>query len=272
MNFSDQWCWITGGSSGIGLAIAQQFRRRNANLVLVARRPELLKSAATKLAMSGAGELRTLALDLTAGQQLKFQLGELLDEIGPPAVLINNAGTVYPAPFEELPAEQLDSMFACNFFAPWQIVQLLLPAMRQRRSGIIVNVASMAALIGIYGYTGYSAAKAALLLFSQALRNEVAAAGLKTVVLCPGDTTTPQLEQENLLKPPETKKISSFSRPLSPETVAAALMKALESRRCPFYVVPGLVNKLSWAAYRCSPALVHAIIDRDVRLVRRKGK
>jgi short-subunit dehydrogenase len=132
----------------------------------------------------------------------------------------------------------------------------------------VVNVSSLAGLVGTYGYTAYAASKSAVIGLSMSLRNELKVDGIDVKVLCPPDTDTPQLAQEELTKPDETRKINGSAGVLTPQKVAAVLLRGLERRR--FLILPGFMSRLTWALYRLAPELVHALIDRDVRSVRRK--
>jgi len=130
-----------------------------------------------------------------------------------------------------------------------------------------VNTASIAGLIGIFGYTDYSAAKFGLVGFSEALRCELKAYDIAVSVLCPPDTDTPGLLAENETKPEETRAIAAGAKIMSPDAVAEALIRGMARRS--FLIIPGVEGRLGVLAKRLFPGLVERIIDRTVRRVAR---
>jgi short-subunit dehydrogenase len=129
--------------------------------------------------------------------------------------------------------------------------------------GTIVNTASLAGLIGTFGYTDYAASKFALVGFSEALRCELRPQGVRVAVLCPPDTDTPGFAEEEPGKPPETRAVSAAASLLQPDDVARALLKGLERGR--FLIVPGRSARLLAFGARHWPALARFVMDRDVR-------
>jgi 3-dehydrosphinganine reductase len=129
--------------------------------------------------------------------------------------------------------------------------------------GHIVNISSMAGLVGIYGYTGYSAAKFGVWGFSEALRMEMKNKGVGVSVVFPPDTQTPQLEFENRMKPDELKRISGTIKPIRPEKVASAILKAVVSGD--FMVFPGTSSKATYHANRLAGPVVRYFMDGKIK-------
>ena len=127
--------------------------------------------------------------------------------------------------------------------------------------------ASLAGLIGVFGYTDYSASKFALVGFSEALRSELKAYNITVSVLCPPDTDTPGLAIENRTKPEETRAIAAAAKVMSPDAVADALIRGMARRT--FLIIPGVDGRLSVLAKRLFPGVVERIMDRTVRQVTR---
>ena len=261
---------VTGGSMGIGLATAERVAALGADVVLLARRAEPLAAAAERVsARRRLPEQRVLwrALDVGDRARVDAVLGGVMDELGPPDVLVNCAGRARPAYFETITPAQLDETLRVNFAGCWHAVQAVLPRMRARgRGGYVVNTASLAGVIGIVGYTDYSASKFAVVGFSEALRNELAGDGITVSVLCPPDVDTPGYAEENRQKPPETTAVSSGGSLLTADAVADALLAGMARRR--FLIVPGRQARLTVGLKRWMPRLVAWAIDRQVRAAR----
>ena len=263
--WQDAVVYITGGSSGIGYSFAEHLCGVARTIVLLARRNTLLNEAAKKLQslISQRAHIPTAiffySLDISSFKACKQTLLNVVAHHDAPTLLINSAGTVTPAYFTEIPDAVFNRMLTTNLMGNWHVIQTLLPRMPQGAS--IINVASFAGLLGIFGYSAYSASKYALVGLSEALRNEYARR-IHISVLCPSDTDTPQLAEENKLKPPETTAVAGTIRPLHPSYVARyALRKAASGR---FLIIPGLYPRVVWLLKRLLPSLLYKIIDQSV--------
>ncbi len=266
---------LTGGSSGIGLAVARKLVKSGTSVILIARRPGPLDEAKASLDQIISGNsspgvfVRTLALDVSDSEAVRQNLPPFLEETGAPDLLYNGAGIAYPDHFESIPLDIFQQTMDINLGGTWNILSAVIPLMKAAGGGTVVNVSSLAGLIGTYGYTAYAASKFAIIGLSQSLRNEMKPDGIDVRVLCPPDTDTPQLAEEEKTKPEETRKISGNAGVKAPETVAGVLMKGLAGRR--FLIIPGFMGKLTWFLYRLFPAFVHVLIDSDVRSVRKNS-
>ncbi|PKN31985.1 MAG: short-chain dehydrogenase, partial [Deltaproteobacteria bacterium HGW-Deltaproteobacteria-20] len=153
----------------------------------------------------------------------------------------------------------------------WSVVypcRAVAPGMVARGSGHIVNVSSVAGYLGIYGYTGYSAAKFAVMGFTEALRFEMKPAGVRVSVVCPPDTDTPALALEHTLRPPETDVIAGNIKPVSAEKVGAAIFKAVQ--RGDYLVIPDALSAFYFRLKGLLPEVFFAIVDGDVKKARSK--
>src|SRR5690348_4586 len=175
---------ITGSSSGIGRAAALSLHRAGFTVYATARRTEAL----TDLSDRG---LRTLALDVTDEESMTTAVAAVEAEAGAVAVLINNAGYGLYGPVEQLPMAEIRRQFETNFFGLVRLTQLVLPGMRQRGRGRILNVSSMGGRITLPGGAFYHASKYAVEALSDALRMEVAQFGIDVVLIEPGPVKTP---------------------------------------------------------------------------------
>jgi len=157
-----------------------------------------------------------------------------------------------------------------NLHGCWNTIQALLPHMKAKGRGYIVNTSSVAGLIGVFGYTDYCASKFALIGFSEALRGELKPHGITVSVLCPPDTDTPGFETENLTKPEETRAISAQSKILPPDAIADALLRGMA--RSTFLIIPGRDGQLGVLAQRLVPGVVRWVMDRTVaKVAQRRG-
>ncbi len=181
MRFSGKTVWITGASSGIGAALARAFAADGATVILSGRRADALADVATDCPAS-----RILAFDTTEFAALP----EIAAAAGPVDILVNNAGISQRSLGLDTSFDVYRTLMEVDFFAPLRLTQLVLPGMVARRSGALINIASIAGKIGVPLRTGYCAAKHALVGWSDALRAETAQYGLAVHVVCPGAVRT----------------------------------------------------------------------------------
>jgi uncharacterized protein len=211
---------ITGASSGIGRAAALEFARRGANLVLAARRQELLDEVATACRNLGV-ECRTIVTDVT----LRSDCEHLIDVAGKVDVLVNNAGFAIFDPIESAKPDDLEAMMQTNYFGTVWCSQAVLPQMLARREGTIVNVASIAGIMGYARMGGYCATKFALMGFSETLRDEVLGRGVRVAMVCPGTVETQFFVKAERGKMPGASRLILA---ITPEHVARVIVKSAE--------------------------------------------
>jgi short-subunit dehydrogenase len=178
---------VTGASSGIGLDLARAFARPGHRLSLVARRRNLLEELGAGLAV----ENQVIVADMADAADPIGWLTRAEATFGPTDILINNAGTSYVEPVLGVDAARIQALFQINVHTPIAAIHHVLPAMVQRRQGVIVNVASTAAFAPAPYFCHYSATKAALGSFSECLRMEVKNSGVHVVTVYPGPVKTP---------------------------------------------------------------------------------
>ena len=236
---------ITGGSSGIGLASAKLLAQQGCHVWLAARREELLKSAVSQLEALRISPDQIFGFtqaDLSNTEQAHKVSSQVTLAVGMPDLLINSAGIVEPGRFTELSLDDFQRQMDVNFYATLYMVKAALPGMLERGDGCIVNIASMASVVGLFGYTAYSASKFAVRGFSEALRSELKPHGIHVMLVYPPDTDTPQLAYDNLHKPFETKVISGTAKVMSADMVAGEILAGIKRRR--MTVIPGFDTRL----------------------------
>ncbi|MBK7578679.1 MAG: SDR family oxidoreductase [Myxococcales bacterium] len=181
---------VTGASRGIGRAIACALARRGVDLILVGRPSAEL----SKLQADLAGTVRVCVetCDLAAASSVAASGARLANEHAPD-VLINNAGVVERAAIEDTTAEAWDRQLAVNLRAPFQLTRALLPGMRRRRQGRIINVGSISSTVGSPRAAAYAASKWGLVGFTKSLAQELSDSGVSTLVVLPGSVDTEML-------------------------------------------------------------------------------
>lgn len=264
---------ITGGSSGIGLALAANLTKNGANVSLIARNETRLQDALSKLNAIRSGNqqrISTAAADVSDADQISAALSRLANDVGPIDVLINSAGISYPAMFAETPVERIDSLVSINLLGTIYPTQAVVKMWTEsKRPGHIVNIASLAGEINFVGFAVYSATKAAVIAFSDALRNELMPHGITVSVVLPPDVDTPMLAEENRIKPAITKAISGGVQPMSAEAVAETILRGVARKR--FKIVPGASSKLVYTIGHYCPWIMRWALDRQVRAEQSRG-
>ncbi|MBI9085670.1 MAG: SDR family oxidoreductase [Desulfobacterales bacterium] len=271
VDFKGKRAYITGGSSGIGLAVAKRLASMGAHVAIFSRNEEKLDAALNDVREAGApagAQAAAFRLDVASNAEVERVLAEAASAFGPTDFLINSAGMSQPDYFENIGHEDFERILRVNFMGTRSTVAAVLPHMHRQRSGYIVNVASVAGFVGVFGFTSYCASKFAVIGFSEALRGELRPRGIGVSVLCPPDTDTPMLRAENVIKPAETLKISEGGGLLTADQVARAMIDGIRRRR--FMIIPGAGARFTWLAKRLVPGLVFAVMDRDVRTVQKK--
>ena len=250
--FANKHILISGGSSGIGLALAKEFYSRGANVTILARRKHILKKAAKEIESFRANpgqKVSLISADVTKFNNLKSSLENDRADFD---VLINSAGFTYPGIFSELDIEIFYKVMDENYFGTVNLTKLIVPEMISNGSGYIINISSLAAAGGIYGYTAYAPSKYAVRGFSRCLRSELKAHGIDVSVVLPSDTDTPQLEFERTLLPEITRQINENGGVMTPESVAKSIIRGMKKKQ--FTIIPGLKIKLLY--------LIAPILDR----------
>ena len=269
--FQDRNVYITGGSSGIGLTTAKLLAAEGANVLILSRSRDRIDHALGEIKERRKSEEQRVSgmqLDVSRNDQVNLVMANAVEEFGAPDLLINSAGKAIPRPFEEISYEQLDDIMRTNFYGAWSTIHALLPHMKKKGGGHIVNVSSMAGFIGVFGYADYGASKFAMMGLSETLRMELRQYNIRVSVLCPPDTDTPGYDLENRTKPPETWAIGETAKLIEPEVVAGALLKGIRKER---YMI--LANAEGWLVYltkRYTPFVLEWMLDRAVRKAQAK--
>lgn len=245
MNFNNKTALITGGSRGIGLAVAKKFAGLGVNVWILARdekQLELARNEIQKECVSTNQIIGTLQVDISNYEELKKIVDEHLIKSGAPDFLINSAGVVQPGNFEKLDPSSFKWMMDINFLGLVYITQMVIPGMMERKSGWVVNISSLAGIVPLYGYSGYTASKFAVRGFSDVLRSEMKSHKVNVAIVFPPDTDTDQLKYDKLYKPEVTRILTESSGLLSPDAVAEAIISGIKKSH--YIILPGLEGKV----------------------------
>jgi 3-dehydrosphinganine reductase len=213
------------------LCSCQKFTQAGANVTILARREDLLKKACQDLEalkVSNSQHIAYIPADVSDFKSLETAYKKANMSFD---VLVNCAGIAYPGEFINLQPEIYDEVIKIDFLGTVYLTKLVVPGMVEKRAGYVVNISSLAAIIGIYGYTAYASSKYAVRGFSRCLRSELKAYGIDVSVVFPPDTDTPQLKFERSIIPAITLKINSGGGVMSPDKVADAILHGMERRQ-----------------------------------------
>jgi NADP-dependent 3-hydroxy acid dehydrogenase YdfG len=197
--------WITGGGSGIGLAGALELARAGAHVVISGRSVETLKKAENDLKSAGRGEV--IALDVSDQKEVAKASAQILKRFGRVDILLNSAGINLPKRnFRNVSVDGWDQIVAINLSGMFYCCQAVLPAMREKKEGLIINVSSWA---GRYASTltgpGYNATKHAVIALTESINMEEGVNGIRATSVLPGEVATPILEKRPVPPPPEER-------------------------------------------------------------------
>jgi short-subunit dehydrogenase len=252
---------VTGASSGIGEALARRLARNGLHLGLVARRAERLETLASELAAAHHVETHVLPADLTAPGAIAALVSEIERRELTVGWLVNNAGFGTVGPFHTMPVERELDEIALNVEALVELTGRLLPAMVRRGSGVVMNVASIGAYLPSPNMATYTATKAFVLSFTEALAVELQDTGVRVLCVCPGVTKTEFQERAHVAMAHVPDFLQQTADDVADEAVRAV-------GRGPV-VVNGVLNRLTLNALKFVP---HGLVTRVAGgLVRPEG-
>lgn len=211
---------VTGATEGIGRAIAFALGKAGHRVGVCARTGAKVDALLLDLAAAGISAAGR-ACDVGDPAQVTALVAHVTDRLGPIEVLVNNAGIGFLKPFAELTLEEWDATFATNLRSLYLVTRAVLPGMRARKRGDVINVSSLAGKRGFPGGTAYSASKHAVMGFSESLMLEVRKEGVRVVAICPGSVDTKLIQSQTLFE-------RNPAKILQPEDVATTVLAILQ--------------------------------------------
>ncbi len=243
---------VTGAGSGIGAAIAEVFARAGATVLVTDRDPENGARTAERIAAAG-GRAEFHGLDIADSEACKSVAGAVLQSYGRLDVLVNNAGIGHAGTLVTTEAEDLDRLYAVNVRGTFLITKAFLPSMLERRAGAIVNIASIAGMLGVRDRLAYTVTKHAIAGLTRAMALDHAREGVRINAICPGRVETPWIA-ERLKETPDPEKAyremcetQPMGRMGRPEEIAAAALY-LASDEAAFVTGAMLTPDGGWSA------------------------
>lgn len=234
-DFRHKQCLITGASSGIGAEFARQLAARGADLVLVARREDRLEAIAAELREEHGVRADVFVADLSEPDAARDLMSRVRDAGRDIDLLVNNAGFGHYGEFTDMESDRIADLIHVNVRSVAQMAHAVLPAMLERRSGAVINVASTAGFQAIPFMAVYAATKAFVLHFSEGLWGETRKQGVVVQALCPGFTKTEFMDEAGLPSTAAPGRISV-------QAVVESSLRSLAKRRQ--YIIPGWMNYL----------------------------
>jgi 3-dehydrosphinganine reductase len=269
-HWNNRHALVTGASSGAGFATAELLAAAGAHVTLLARDPDRLEIAREAVAAGRADSAQKIAArscDVSDWEQVRDAVAWAEAGTGPIDTLAACAGFCTPGRFVELALEEFRTHVDVNLLGVIYATRAVVPGMIGRGRGHVGLVSSMGGLVGVYGYSAYSAAKFGVTGFAEVLRCELKPHGIGVTLLVPPNMDTPGYARELDLEPPETAAINGIAKTWPPKDVARLFVRGMERDR--FLVLAGLTNKLLYRAEGLWPELFFALFDGKVAGVRK---
>jgi NAD(P)-dependent dehydrogenase (short-subunit alcohol dehydrogenase family) len=255
-NIQGRFVLVTGGSSGIGFALSAKLLALGAKVFIVGLHAEGVELALGHLGGRGQN-LNGLACDVSLPDSVEQMAGIVLREQGVPDVIVNNAGFATYRTFEQSDADEVERLIAVNFGGAIRVTKAFVAAMIQRRSGQVVNVASIAGALKLTPNGLYCGSKHGMLAWSRCLDLELKRFGISVSVVCPGRVETPFFDHETF-RARRHRKETELSVPIA--QVVDAIVETIVRRRSVRFV-PRYFGLLAWLADTLGP-LVQNRLDR----------
>lgn len=272
VKFQGQLVVITGGSSGLGKALALRLAQRGARLALIARDGAKLAAARAEiLAAAPEAAVHVFSCDVADWAAVEKTFAEMIAALGPPEVLINSAGILRESYFQEQSLATFREVMGINYFGTLHCIQAALPAMEKQGRGRIVNICSMAGKIGAFGYAAYCSSKHAVAGLTEVLRHELRPRHVLVQIAFPPEFDSPMVDELNTYRTRENQKMVQTLPVLGLDGVADAVLAGMD--RDAYAIVPGAATRLVERLNRWWPGLARAAADaRLKRYYRGPGK
>ncbi len=257
---------ITGGSQGIGAALALELAGRGFGVVVTARSEDALHEVCAQAGKLNGGRVHALVVDLMAPDGVDRIVRYVREQQLPLTCLVNNAGHAHWGLFGEEPVEEHRRMMQLNMHVPVELTYALLPLLQRTPRAYILNTSSMTAYHALASMAVYASSKAFLLRWSRSLRMELAGTGITVTALCPGSVITGFTTHAGMLAMDDlARKFGMPPAPVAKAAVAAMLRGKAE-------VVPGLLNKITVALQAIAPMRLNEATASGIYMKRLRGR
>lgn len=258
---------VSGGTRGIGLAMATLIAERGADLVLLARDKKALQLAAAECRKKNpSSKVEIISCDLAQRKAVEAACKHIRKKHKSLAGIINNAGYARPGYFHELPAEEFERAVRIDYLGAVHLTRGLHDLVPP--GGLISFTSSVVGFIGVFGYSSYAGPKFALVGFAETLRQELLARQIQISVLCPPDTQTPGYDEENKTKPIETQALSEGAKIMTAEAVAKKFVAGVEKGK--FIITCNFESALLYRLHGMAPSLVFRVMMGIIKKAQKK--
>jgi len=258
---------ITGGSSGLGLALAIELAKGGDQLALIARNRAKLEVAATEICTAVPGaKVSCYSVDVCDASAVQESIDKIIAQTGGIDLLINSAGILREACFEETTEAVFRETFDINLFGLINCCRAALPSLKAN-SGTIINIASMASHTGVFGYTAYCASKHAVKGFTESLYYELKPQGVRVQLICPPEFDSPMVDAMNENRSPENMAQTQQIPKEPVEVIVRDTLKAIDSGR--YHTITGLRATLMGFSMQHFPGVGRWMSNRIISQARR---
>lgn len=263
-HFDNRVVFVTGGTSGMGLAAAKALARHGAHLAVFSTGRKAAEEALKGIAAARGRDDQRLAwypLDVADRDQVLDAFGKAAAECGTPDFVINMAGIGGCGAMTEMPFETFDRIMRVNVYGTRHVCEAAIALMKERAGGKLVLAGSLGGFVPIYGYTAYGTSKFAVAGFAQCLRYELKPAGIEVACFCPGEVDTPGLAAERSDTHPAAVAMKKLGGTVSVDFAVRKLLDGMS--RNSFLIIPGWRSKTLYWLHRVLPLFLwNAVGDR----------
>jgi 3-dehydrosphinganine reductase len=264
--FKNKIIIITGGSSGVGKDLAVRLARLGAHLALIARDEKKLKTAQKEIRdiCSQARTIEIFPCDVSDSGAVNKTFSEIADRFGSMDILINSAGILRESYFELQSLDTFHEVININFFGTLHCIKAVLPFFKKQKNGRIVNISSVAGLMGVFGYSAYCASKHAVVGLTASLRAEFRPQNIWFHIVCPPEFSSPMVDEINTYRTPENKVLAQTIPVMTSESVADAIIKGIQKNQ--YEIIPGIPARALTRMDKIFPAIGRAIVDMRIKM------
>ena len=258
---------ITGGSSGLGKALAQQFIKKGAHLALIARDVNKLAKIKDELVSACAEDqkIEVFPCNVSDYDATENTLNTISGTLGVPDILINSAGILREGYFEKLPLTTFREIMDINYFGVLNCTKAIIPLFKQKGRGRVVNISSLGGKMASFGYSAYCSSKFALVGLTETLRMELKPNKIDMHLVCPGEFDSPMVDDLNTYRTEENRVVTQTVPVLSADVVADEIIKGMQKNQ--YLIIPGFTARFLERVHRMTPSLIYFITDGKIRKV-----